>query len=123
MPKACSEDLRARVVAAVEAGASRRAAAARFSVSASSAVKWLQRWREAGNVAVSPRGGSRSALDDHADFLLGLIAAQPDLTLDEVGARLAERGLGASRTAVWRFFARHGISFKKKPARQRAGPA
>jgi len=123
MPKACSEDLRARVVEAVEAGASRRAAAARFSVSPSSAVKWLQRWREGGTVAVSPSGGSRSPLDGHADFLLGLIGAHPDLTLDEVGARLAERGVGASRTAVWRFFDRHGIGFKKKPARQRAGPA
>jgi transposase len=48
MPKACSLDLRERVIEAVEGGASRREAAARFEVSASSAVKWLQSWRREG---------------------------------------------------------------------------
>src|SRR5262245_50910684 len=50
MPKALSGDLRARVIEAVEAGASRREAAERFEISASSAVKWLQRWRDYGGV-------------------------------------------------------------------------
>lgn len=123
MPKAYSEDLRERVIEAIEAGASRRAAAERFSISVSSAIKWMQRWRGTGSVAASPRPGSRSPLDQHGALLLGLIAEQPDLTLDEVRGRLADQGIAASRTAVWRFFDRHGISFKKKPARQRARPA
>jgi transposase len=123
MPKAYSEDLRERVIEAIEAGASRRAAAERFSISASSAIKWMQRWRVSGSVAASASRGRRSPLDQHAELLLGLIAGQPDLTLDEVRGRLADRGIMASRTAVWRFFDRHGISFKKKPARQRAGSA
>jgi transposase len=46
MPKAYSSDLRARVIEAVEGGASRHEAAERFEVSAASAVKWMQRWRE-----------------------------------------------------------------------------
>jgi transposase len=123
MPKAYSGDLRERVIQAVEAGASRRAAAGRFEVSASSAIKWVQRWRRSGMVEAKPAGGSRSALDNHAEVLLALIAAQADLTLDEVCVLLRDRGIVASRTAVWRFFDRHAISFKKKRARGRTGPA
>lgn len=121
MPKALSEDLRNRVVGAVAAGASRRAAAERFGVSVSSAVKWFQRLCETGSVAAKPAGGSRSKLDDHAATLLALIEEQPDLTLDEVHALADRKGIATSRSALWRFFDRHGISFKKKPARQRTG--
>jgi transposase len=56
-------------------------------------------------------------------WLLARIAEKPDLTLRAVMAELAERGTPASYGAVWRFFAREGITFKKKPARQRARPA
>jgi transposase len=121
MAKPLSKDLRERIVEAVEAGQSRRAAAERFAVSSSSAIKWMQRWQATGSVAALPSGGSRSPLDGHGVVLLGLIAAEPDLTLDEVVERLSGRGITASRTAVWRFFNRQGISFKKKSARQRAG--
>lgn len=123
MPRALSEDLRIRVIEAVDAGSSRRGAAARFGVSASSAIKWFQRVRETGGVAAAVAGGSRSKLEEHASTLLALIADEPDLTLDEVVARSDEKGIATSRSALWRFFDRHGISFKKKPARQRTGPA
>src|SRR5947207_10825205 len=63
MPKAYSGDLRERVIEAVERGASRREAADRFEISASSAIKWLQRWRKSGSAAPKPRGGSVSPLD------------------------------------------------------------
>jgi len=82
----------------------------------------MQRWQASGSVAALPSGGSLSPLDEYSAVLLGLIAAEPDLTLDEVVERLSGQGIAASRTAVWRFFDRQGISFKKKPARQRAGP-
>ena len=117
MPKPCSEDLRVRVLEAVLTGASRREAAERFEVSASSAVNWLQRWRNTASVAARSTGGSTSALEEHADWLLALIAEQPDWTLDEVVAAMRKRRIAGSRSAVWRLFARHGISFKKKPAR------
>ena len=51
MGKGLSEDLRARVIAAVEGGVSRRAAAARFGVSASSAIRWVREWRQTGRKA------------------------------------------------------------------------
>ena len=120
MPKPCSLDLRERVLEAVETGASRREAAERFEVSPSSAVKWLQRWRETGSVAAKPTGGSLSPLEEHAGWLLALIGKQPDLTLDEVVVAMRKRRIAGSRSAVWRLFARHGISFKKKPARRGA---
>jgi transposase len=116
MPKPCSLDLRERVLEAVEAGASRREAAERFEVCASSAIKWMQRWRATGIIAAKPSGGSISPLEAHVDWLLTLIAEQPDLTLDEIVAAMRKRRIAGSRSAVWRFFKRHNISFKKKPA-------
>jgi transposase len=105
-----------RVLREVEAGASRREAAECVEVSASSAIKWMQRLNETGSIAAKPSGGSISPLQEHADFLLALIAEQPDLTLDEIVAAMRKRRIAGSRSAVWRFFERHNISFKKKPA-------
>jgi transposase len=70
-------------------------------------------FEETGRCAAQPRGGSTSPLEAHADFLLGLIAEQPDLTLDEVVSAMRKRRIRGSRTAVWRFFERHRITFKK----------
>jgi transposase len=106
-------DLRERVLEAVIAGASRREAAERFEVSASSAVKWLRRWDETGSVAAKATGGSTSPLEKHADFLLSLIVERPNLTLDEVVMAMRKRRINGSRSAIWRFFERHGISFKR----------
>jgi transposase len=79
-------------------------------------VKWLQRWEETGSIAARPTGGSISPLEEHADWLLALISQQSDLTLDEIVAAMRKRRIAGSRSAVWRFFERHSISFKKKPA-------
>ena len=80
MAKPYSLDLRARVVEAVKAGATRQAAGDRFGVSDSSAIRWVQR---TGEFAAKRRGGSNSPLEKHAALLLALVAEQPDLTLDE----------------------------------------
>jgi transposase len=123
MTKAYSLDLRRRVIAAVEGGASRREAAERFEISESSAIRWLRRWTSSGIATADPQGGSRSPLEDHASWLLALIAAQPDLTLEEIVAAMHKQGIAGSRTAVWRFFERHEITFKKNSARKRASAA
>lgn len=122
MAKPYSQDLRERVVRAVEAGASRHEAAAAFEVSPSSAIRWVARWRRSGSVAAKPMGGKRSPLDAHRNWLLGLVAAEPDLTLEEIRGRLGGRGIMVSASSVWRFYDRHDISFKKKPARSRTRP-
>ena len=123
MPKPYSDDLRERVIEAVEAGASRREAAESFNLSPSSAVKWLQRWRNTGSAKAKPSGGSTSPLEEHAEWLLAVVAEQPDLTLDEIVAAMRKRRVPGSRSAVWRFFARHHLTFKKNPARRGATTA
>jgi len=128
MPKSYSSDLRERVIEAVEAGASRREAGERFEISASSSVRWLQRWHESGSAAPKPRGGSVSPLEEFAARVLALIAEQPDLTLVETVAELRRRRIRTSRSSLWRFLDRHGITLKKKPASRgtaasRCGPS
>jgi transposase len=120
-----SDDLRARVVTAVAEGCSRRAAAKRFAVSASSSIRWVDLHDETGRVSPRPRRcKSRSPLEPHAAWLLELIAKEPDLTLAEIVERLLpERGVRTSDSSVDRFFKRHGVSFKKNSARLRAGAA
>ena len=116
MPKSYSGDLRERVIEAVEMGASRREAAERFEVSVSSAVRWLQRWYESRSAAPKPRGGGVSPLEEVAAQVLALIAERPDLTLLETVAELRRRRIRTSRSSLWRFLDRHGITLKKKPA-------
>lgn len=117
MPRAYSADMRVRVIARVVSGASRREAAEHFEVSPSTAVKWMKCFHDTGRSAAMPRGGSTSPLEEHARWLLTLVAKQPDLTLDEVVWAMRKHGISGSRTAIWRFFDRHKITFKKKPAR------
>ena len=119
MARPYSTDLRDRVVASVGAGRSCRATASLFGVSVASVVKWCQRWRATGSAAPSRMGGWRPLLlKSEREWLLARIAEKPDLTLRAMMAELAERGTRYG--AVWRFFAREGVTFKKKPARQRA---
>ena len=56
------------------------------------------------------------------DWLLARIA-EPDLTLRAIVAELAARDVRVSYDAVWRFYRQAGMTFRKKPARSRAGPA
>ena len=122
MTRPYSLDLRERVAARVVGGASCRTVAALFGVSVSSAVRWSQRQRDTGSAAAKPMGGKRPlVLAGERDWLLARIAAKPDVTLRALVTELAERGIVVSLAAVWTFFAREKISFKKKPARRRAG--
>jgi len=120
MPQSYSGDLRERVIGIVEAGASRREAADLFEISISSAIRWVQRWREEGSREPKPRGGSRSVLEDYAERILALVAAHPDWTLKEILAAMRKQRIPGSRTALWRFLERHNLTYKKKPVRSRA---
>jgi transposase len=118
-----SQDLRTRVIQIVEGGRSARSTAKLFAVSASSAVKWVQRWRREGSIAPSPVRGHRGRLlEAHAEWILRLVEEKPDLTLEEIRTELGRRGISASMGTLWNFFDRRKISFKKKPVRQRAEP-
>ena len=113
-------ELRMRVIDFVEGGASRRDAAEQFEVSASSAVRWVQRFRDDGTCEPMPRGGGTSPLEKYSPQILALISARRDLTLNEMVSALHKRRIPGSRSALSRFFARHGITVKKKPAGGRA---
>ena len=102
-------------------GASRYEAADRFEVSVSSAVKWHQRWRKSGSTEPKPRGGSVSPLEERAERVLAVIAEHPDLTLMETAAQLRRQRIRTSKSALSRFFGRHNVTLKKKPAGRGAG--
>jgi transposase len=113
-----SEDLRIRVIAAVECGASRRAAAAQFGVGVSSAIRWVAAFRETGRTSALLQGGDtrREKIEDHADLLLAAMDETPDTSLEEYRALLLrERGVSFAASTVWRFFHRRRITVKKRP--------
>ena len=128
MTRPYSDDLRLRVVCAVAAGGSCRVVGKRFSIGVSTVVRWAQRLRATGSVAPKPMGGARQALVRERDWLLARIAEKPDVTLRALVAELEARGVKASYGAVWRFCAREGLTFKKRPSapvsrRGRTSPA
>src|SRR4051812_20619724 len=80
-----SQDLRERIVRAVEGGSSIRQAARRFAVSASAAIKLMQRVRQTGSTAPAKVGGyRRPLLEKHADELQGIVSSQAGITLREI---------------------------------------
>lgn len=91
MPKPLSNDLRCRLVECVEAGSSRREAAALFRTATSSAVNVLKLWKETGSVEPRPRGGYRHGkLKQHCEFILAIVERQHDITMPELAKARAE---------------------------------
>jgi len=124
MVKPLSEDLRIRVVRAVEGGMSRRAAAERFGISVSSAIRFVKEWRESGTTKAKPLGGDQRSqrIEEHHEAIMNAIEAKPDMTLVEISEMLeSEHGVSFAPSSIWRFLDRHGMTFKKKRARSRAG--
>ena len=117
-----SLDLRERVVATVVSGSMNCAEAARhFLVSHSSAIRWARRHSETGGPAALPMGGKKPfALVDQAARISARVAEKPDITGRELQAELSQRGIEVSYYGVWHFLDHAGLSFKKKPACQRA---
>jgi transposase len=124
MGRPYSLDLRQRVVAAVACGESCRKVAASFKVSVASVVRWSQRYRATGSAAAKRMGGNRpQSLMRQREWLLGRLAAVPDLTLRALVVELGERGVVTSYGSVWRAVHGAGISFKKNSVRHRTGSA
>ena len=125
MSRGLSLGLRARAIASIAGGMSRRAAGRHPMLAGSSAIKWFKRFTDTGRHAEKPgRKAQYSPLDEHADWLLALAGTEPDLTLAQIVVRLPDvRGSKTSGTFPSRFFQRRDIAFKKTSARQRAIPA
>lgn len=125
MGQPLSMDLRVRLLAAIDAGMSCRAAAARFGVAPSTAVRWHAQRREVGDLAAKPQGGDiRSRrVEERASDILAVWEERKDITLAELRSALAEMGLAVFVAGLHRFFARRGMARKKDWPCCRAGPA
>jgi transposase len=111
-------DLRGRALAAVDGGMSRRAAASRFGVSVSSVIRWDAARRATGGFAPKPQGGDMRSrrIERERAAVMAALEEERDQSLEELRVRLAERGVAASTSALSRFFQRHGLTRKKRPA-------
>lgn len=116
MSKALSLDLRIRVLQSVAEGASHREAAVRFGVSAASVSRWRPLERMQGHPRPGPLGGDRRSarVEARAPLIKALLEATPDITVEELRAALGARGHGFGYGTLQRFFARHGITRKKR---------
>ncbi len=116
MPAPLSQDLRDRIVRAVEGGSSIRQAAQRFDVSPSAAVNLMRRVRESGTPAPARFGGHRRPiLDEHEVLIRSLLDAQPDMMLVEIQAELTRRGIVVRATStILRWLRRAGLTRKKR---------
>ena len=123
MGKPITIDLRQRVCQAVLERLSCRQVAARFKISASSAILWVAQQNAEGSFAPRPQGGDRKSgcIEAEATLILARVAETPDITLAELLALLSGRGPKVGIGTLWRFFNRRQISFKKNGARGRAG--
>ncbi len=121
MGKPYSLDLRERIIGFVEGGGSRRRAGGHFGVSASCAIKLMDRWHRTGSAAPGKRGGSAGKLTPHKDFVLARVKETPDITMPELACVLkVETGTEAAPASLSRFLIRHGQRFKKNIGGQRA---
>jgi transposase len=112
--KPYSDDLRGRVVLAMEGGMTCREASERFSIAPSTAGNWHRLWRSRKSFKPLPIGGDRrSKLLDELGWLTERLALVPDLTLAEVRNDLADRGVEVSYAGVQRTVKRLGLRFKK----------
>jgi transposase len=124
MTKPLSDDIRERLIDAVAQGMSRRAAAARYDVAPSTAIKLFQHWQKTGTIAPRQQGGDMRSdrIEAHAEVILGLIAETVDITLAEIADHLErEHGERFAPSVIWRFLDRRDQTFKKNRTRQRAG--
>jgi transposase len=119
---AYSQDLRERVLRAYERGEPATAIARRLEVSESWVHGVCQRYRETGERTAHRIGGYRvSCLEPWRETILGWIAEQPDLTLAEMVERLGQNGVEVVVGTLWHQLNRWELTYKKKPARPRAG--
>ena len=123
MGKAHSGDLRERVYGEVGGGQSRRAAARRFGVSASTGVRLARRMAETGSLAPArqgrPPGGGKLA--PYRTLLTGWVERAGEITPPELAARLArERQVVAHPASLSRFLKAAGFTVKKNAAGERS---
>jgi len=120
MAKPLSNDIRERIIRAVENGISRNAAAKKYDVSPSTAIKIVALWQSTGSWEPKKFGGHKKhKLAPHAEEVQKLIEEKPDMTLEEIKAALAAKKINVGLTAIFRFLEVLGLNYKKNGTRQR----
>src|SRR5277367_5919407 len=115
MGKPYSEDLRERVVAAIEDGHTRVKVAEFYNMALSTVGGFVKRKRETGSISPDKFGGYKAfALEGHTALVKELVAEQPDSTLAELQIRLAKESVNVSQPAISRFLHHIDLTFKKK---------
>ena len=116
MGQPLSMDLRSRVLAAIDDGMSCRAAAARFGVAPSTAIRWQTQRRDTGGFAPKPQGGDMRSrrVEARRSDILAIWETRKDISLEELRTALADVGLQVSVAGLYRFFVRHGMTRKKR---------
>ena len=124
MAKTLSQDLRSRLIQAVNDGMSRRDAAELFSVGVATAIRWVAEWHATGATRAKPKDGDRRShrVETHGAFILAAVDARVDISLAELCEMLRkEHGVHFSTSTIWRFLDRRGLTFKKNRARGGTG--
>jgi putative transposase len=114
---AYSNDLRKRVIAAVEAGGQTLSQVAKtFQVSESTVDKWMERWRKSGSPEALPwAGGKRRALVSCEVSIRAAVRRRPDITLQELCEQVAaETGVVANSSMMSRELALLKLPRKKR---------
>ena len=116
MAKPYSQDLRNRVIDAVQGQDEPPGGGASLRGQRIVAVKWLERVERQGSREPVGHGGHRaSKLMPHREFLEAARAEKSDVTLQALCDRLsAERGVKADTSMMSRFFRKIGVTFKKR---------
>ncbi len=123
--RAYSQDLRDRVLSALERGERPTDIAVRFEVSRGWVHQVRKQLQSEGRRTSLPIGGHRISVLAHLEPVLrAWIAEKPDLTLAEMCERLAkEHEIAIKAPALWHQLNKWGLSYKKNSARQRARTA
>ena len=124
MARPYSLDLRERVIAALDAGDSRRAVASRFSLSVATVIRWNQRRWVTGSVAPGKFGGhKRHSLERYRDLVHRLVGERPERPVRELREALLEHGVELNPESIRLFLHAEGLRFKKKRVRHGTGPS
>lgn len=110
MTRPLSNDLRRRLIDAVLSGLSRRAAAERFGVAPSTAIRWVESYHKTGRPDPRAQGGDKRShrIEAHGPELLALIEEAPDITLVEMAEHLRE-------AYGWRVAVLDGVAISGSP--------
>lgn len=124
MARTLTQELRDKVIAAIDGGMTGSEAARRFGVSQTTASRWRKEAQERTPPVAKRRGGDNRSIriEAHGEFIKGLVAEQPDVTLAEVRDKLVKRGLVVATSTVFRFFVRHGIPPRQERKRDLPAP-